>query len=687
MAVQQGRLHERPVRYIKGVGPHRTTQLVQLGIESVEDACYYPPRRYEDRTRLAAIADVKPGDVTTVRGTVLTKTLRRIRGGRTLFEAAIEDATGVLRGTWFHAPYLAQQINVGDDLILYGKLEGGGRPQMIQPEIEPVEAGDESLHVGRIVPIYPVTAGITQRWFRRFIATVLEQHSGQLTETLPDSVRQSRGWPGIIAAVRELHFPTAWVLLELAKQRLAFDELLLLQLALAQRRAGTRAKTKPQRYRLDGPLTQELRRRLPFTLTDSQERVIGELLEDVGQPYPMYRLLQGDVGCGKTIVVIVLIAVAVESGYQVALMAPTELLAEQHARVIASYLGPLGVTVGLLSQGVEPAERKRLTASIAAGKTSVVIGTHALIQRNVTFQRLAFVVIDEQHKFGVIQRAHLAKKAQLPDVLVLTATPIPRTLALSIYGDLSVSTIGELPPGRRPIDTLWMHEAQRQELYAMIRRHLAEGRQGYVVYPLVAEGEAKDLKAATQMAKQLQAEVFAEFRIGLLHGQMKPKDKEKKMRAFAQGELPLLVSTVIVEVGLDVPNATIMVIEHPERFGLAQLHQLRGRIGRGEHPATCVLMSDTSDETVRQRLNAFVQTTDGFQLAEKDLELRGPGTLLGKHQHGWLRFRIADLLRDRVLLESARKEADALIASDPDLSGSAVQPLREQLARFREQPG
>ncbi len=682
----QGRLHEQSVRYVKGVGPHRATQLAQLGIASVEDACYYPPRRYEDRTRLAAIADVKPGEMTTIRGKVLTTTLRRIRGGRTIFEAAIDDATGVLRGTWFHAPYLAQQIHAGDDLILYGKLEGGGRPHMIQPEIEPVEADDESLHVGRIVPIYPVTAGITQRWFRRFIATVLEEHAGELKDTLPDGLRQSKGWPGIVAAVRELHFPTAWPPLEAAKQRLAFDELLLLQLALAQRRSGARAKTKPQRYRFDGPLTQGLRRRLPLTLTASQERVIGELLEDMGQPYPMYRLLQGDVGCGKTIVVIVLIAVAVESGYQVALMAPTELLAEQHVRVITSYLGPLGVSVGLLSQGVEPAERKRLAASIAAGKTSVVIGTHALIQRKITFQRLALVVIDEQHKFGVVQRAHLAKKAQLPDVLVLTATPIPRTLALSLYGDLSVSTISELPPGRRPIDTLWMHEAQRQELYAMIRRHLADARQGYVVYPLVVEAQTKDRRAATQMAKQLQAE-FAEFRIGLLHGQMKPKDKEKTMLAFARGEIHLLVSTVIVEVGLDVPNATIMVIEHPERFGLAQLHQLRGRIGRGEHPATCVLMSDTSDEAVRQRLNAFVQTTDGFQLAEKDLELRGPGTLLGRHQHGWLRFRIADLLRDRMLLESARKEADALIASDPDLSGSAVQPLREQLTRFREQPG
>jgi len=416
---------------------------------------------------------------------------------------------------------------------------------------------------------------------------------------------------------------------------------------------------------------QQLRRRLPFTLTSSQQQVLEELLTDLGRTAPMQRLLQGDVGCGKTIILIFLMAVAVQNGYQVALMAPTELLAEQHARVVASYLEPLGVSIGLLSQGVVLAQRTRMAELVARGKVDVVIGTHALIQRGVSFHRLALVIIDEQHKFGVIQRAHLAKKAVHPDVVVVTATPIPRTLALSLYGDLDVSTIDELPPGRQPITTRWLPESQRKDVYARVREELARGRQGYVVYPLVHEHSAAEFKAATQMAKRLQAEVFPEFRIGLLHGQMRPAQKETTMRAFAKGELRLLVSTVIVEVGLDVSNATIMVIEHPERFGLAQLHQLRGRIGRGTDPATCLVVSDASDESVRSRLAAFVETTDGFALAEKDLELRGPGELLGPRQHGWLRFRIANLARDRALLESAREEARAKV-SDTSQSGKSV---------------
>lgn len=690
-------LHERSIRYVKGVGPHRASRLAQLGIETVEDACYDAPRRYEDRTRLVAIRDAKAGELVTVRGRVLARSLRRVRrgprpargdyrGGQTIVEAAIGDASGVLYGLWFHQPYLAQQLRIGDELILYGRMEGVSRRQMIHPEMERVDEEDErSLHMGRIVPIYHLIGGVGQRWLRQVIATVLERHSAQLTDTLPPTIRQSRGWPGLAEAIRELHFPTSWQALERAQRRLAFDELFTFQLALAQRRARTVANIKPQRYQPDGPLLHGLRQRLPFTLTASQESVLRELVDELCQPHPMQRLLQGDVGCGKTIVVIALMAVAVQSGYQVALMAPTELLAEQHARVIRQHLGPLDVTVGVLSQGVAPADRKRAAKHIAEGTVDIVIGTHALIQTPVTFARLALVVIDEQHKFGVAQRAHLAKKAAVPDVLVMTATPIPRTLALSLYGDLAVSTITELPPGRSPIDTLWIRESQREELYALVRRQLAQGRQGYVVYPLVDERARKDLRAATQMAKHLQADIFPEFRVGLLHGHMKPKQKEHTMLAFARGELHLVVSTVIVEVGLDVPNATVMVIEHPERFGLAQLHQLRGRIGRGEHPATCVLISDADDEAIRQRLTAFVKTTDGFQLAEADLEQRGPGELLGRRQHGWLRFRIASLSRDRTLLEEARRDAAILIARDPTLRDPSLAALRDRLARFRAQ--
>lgn len=697
MVVSQVPLSQRSIRYVKGVGPHRLTQMAQLGVESLEDLCYYPPRRYEDRSHLAAIGDLRPGELVTVRGRLLARTLRRLRRGQTLVEAKLGDDTGILYGVWFNQPYLAQQLTVGEELILYGEVESRPRLQMVHPEIERVEGGDEvSIHMGRIVPIYPLVSGISQRLFRQIVATVLEHEVEELDELLPEPLRHTKGWPRLPQAIRDLHFPSSWEALQSAKQRLAFEELFLFQLALAQRRTRTTTQTKPHRYQFEGPLTEGLQQRLPFALTGSQQQVVNELLADLRQPYPMHRLLQGDVGCGKTIVMIRLIATAVQSGYQVALMAPTEILAEQHARVITAYLGPLGVSVTLLSQGIPAAERKQRAAGIADGRTAVVIGTHALIQTGVTFKHLALVLIDEQHKFGVMQRAHLAKKARCPDVLVVTATPIPRTLALSIYGDLDVSTITELPKDRRPVTTRWMRESQREEVYAAIREQLAQGRQGYVVYPLVEESSVhahakgvgvKERRAATQMAKQLQADVFPDVRVGLLHGQMKPKTKEQTMQAFARGEIRLLVSTVIVEVGLDVPNATIMVIEHPERFGLAQLHQLRGRIGRGVHPATCFLISDPAEGIVRQRLTVFTKTTDGFALAEHDLEQRGPGELLGRRQHGWLRFRIANLVRDRVLLESARAEAIALIRDDPGLRGPSVTALGERLERFRQQPG
>jgi ATP-dependent DNA helicase RecG len=423
------------------------------------------------------------------------------------------------------------------------------------------------------------------------------------------------------------------------------------------------ARRKPQQYAPGGPLLAGLRERLPFSLTPAQERVLAELIGDLGRPFPMQRLLQGDVGCGKTLVMACLTALAAHSGYQVAWMAPTELLAEQHARTLNAWLGPLGVSWVVLSQGLPAAQRQRSLTAIAEGRAAVVIGTHALIQTRVTFKRLALVIIDEQHKFGVSQRALLARKGGMPDVLVVTATPIPRTMALSLYGDLDVSTIDELPPGRRAVQTVWMPERRLQDVYALVRRHLAQGRQGYVVYPRVKEGgedggpdSTQALKAATSMARHLQR-VFGEFRVGLLHGQMRAQDKARAMRAFERREIHLLVTTVIVEVGLDVSNATIMVIEHPEHFGLAQLHQLRGRIGRGEHPATCVVVSDAQEEPVRRRLEAFVQTTDGFALAEQDLSLRGPGELLGARQHGWMRLRIADLGRDRTLLELAQRDA------------------------------
>ncbi|HEX9780777.1 MAG TPA: ATP-dependent DNA helicase RecG [bacterium] len=684
--VPQAPLHERSVRYVKGIGPQRMSRLAELGIRTVEDACWYAPRRYEDRRQLVAIRDVAPGGEVTVRGRVLAAGLRRARGGRTIFEAALGDATGVLQALWFNQPYLARHVARDQELILYGRVEAGPRSRMIHPEVERCEAGDDAaIHMGRIVPVYPLTAGISQRWLRSRLWSIIEQHAGEVEETLPEAIRAPRGWPPLAEAIRAIHFPESWEALAAARERLVFEELLLVQLILAKRRAALEARRKPQRYRLDGPLTGALRHGLPFALTGAQERVLEELLGDLALPHPMARLLQGDVGCGKTIVVIFLMAVVAQSGGQVALMAPTELLAEQHARVLRQFLGPLGVDVRLLSQSVPKPARDQAASDAAEGRAAVVVGTHALLEGHVRFARLWLAVIDEQHKFGVAQRAGLARKGQEPDILVMTATPIPRTLALSLYGDLDVSTIDDMPPGRAPLDTRWMREAERSTLYALIRGELARGRQAYVVYPLVDVRGGSELKSATRMAQHLKRDVFPEFAVGLLHGQMRPQLKERTMLDFARGEIQLLVTTVIVEVGLDVTNATLMVIEHPERFGLAQLHQLRGRIGRGADPSTCVVVSDAEDEAVRARLEAFAGTRDGFLLAEEDLRQRGPGELFGSRQHGWLRLRIADLARDRDRLEGARTEARRLIAQDPALSSPDLAPLAGRLGRFQRE--
>lgn len=683
------------MQYVKGVGPARAAQLKRLGLETVEDVLWAAPRRYEDRSRLRRITDLTPGTAATVRARVVRVALRRTQRGRSLVEAVMGDETGTISCLWFHQPYLIQQVKPDAEFIVYGRLEpgpparrarAGRRLQFIHPELERVGGGEHdaqeaALHTGRIVPIYPLTEGVGQRWYRRVVHTVVSRYASTVAEALPADLRDRLALKPVAWALQQMHFPESWEALDAARRRLVFDELFLIQIRLALRRSRLTARRKPQRYQASGPLTEALFRRLPFALTASQRRVFEELCRDLCETRPMLRLLQGDVGSGKTVVAAALMAVAVQSGYQVALMAPTELLAEQHARVLRGYFEPLGVRVGLLAQGVAPADRKRLIRGAADGTVQMLVGTHALIESAVTFKQLALVVIDEQHKFGVAQRSRLVRKAGTPDVLVMTATPIPRTLALSLYGDLACSTLTELPPGRVPIRTLWYPESSRPEVYRQIREELAAGRQGYVVYPLVDVSDRQALRAATQMAATLKTQVFPEFRVELLHGQMRPRAKESIMGAFVEGRVQLLVSTVIVEVGLDVPNAAVMLIEHPERFGLAQLHQLRGRIGRGTHPATCFALSDTTDETAQKRLAAFAETADGFQLAEQDLELRGPGELLGRRQSGFLRFRMADLTRDQALLDLARQEAFDLVEREPQLGRPDLAPLRERLKR------
>jgi len=683
---------DRPVQYVKGVGPARAAHLARLDIHTVEDLLYTAPRRYEDRSQWVSIRALTPGQIATIRGKILAKGLRRLTGGRTIVEAAVGDETGIVSCRWFHQPYLERQLRVGEEVIVFGTAElaagnarrsVAGRWQMTHPELERVEdeLGDAALHMGRIVPIYPLTQGISQRWMRRTAHAVVHEYAQTLDERLPNELRLKLELPSVSWAVSQLHFPDAMAACETARRRLAFDELLLLQLRVARRRAAWTARRKPQRYQAEGLLAAAFYRQLPFRFTAEQTRVLQELSQDLCSPRPMLRLLQGDVGCGKTVVAAALMAVVIQSGYQVALMAPTELLADQHARVLRDYFEPLGVTVAVLSKQVGSVQRVALMKEIAAGEMRIIVGTHALLTRAVTFHNLAFVVIDEQHKFGVAQRRLLVGKAAMPDILVMTATPIPRTLALSFYGDLACSTITELPPGRQPVRTAWYLESERADVYRLIRDEVRQGRQAYVVYPLVEASERQDVKAATQMAATLQAGAFADLRVGLLHGQMRAREQERVMREFAQGQVQVLVSTVIVEVGLDVPNAAVMLIEHPERFGLAQLHQLRGRIGRGRHASQCLLIIERKDEAVSQRLAAFASTSDGFRLAELDLKLRGPGELLGRRQHGWLRLRVADVVRDRELMELARREAEALVARDPDLALPDHAGLKRALAR------
>ena len=669
------------VQYVPGVGPHRAELLGRLGIATLEDLWWHLPRRHEDRSRFLPIAKLVAEQAQTVKGRIQAVGARRSRRGLAIVEIAGDDGSAVLRALWFNQPYLRRRFRVGAEVILYGKVEDARPRQMVMPEFELVEAGqDDSLHLGRLVPIYPLVQAWTQRPFRAIVHHALERFVPQVVDPLPTALRAKHRLLDLRAALRASHFPKTVEMIARARRRLVFDEFLLLQLALALRRRQVDEERKPMRYAREGRLIAAFRERLPFALTAAQQRVIREILADLERSRPMHRLLHGDVGSGKTVVAAWAALVAVQSGYQVAFMAPTEILAEQHVRTLRAWLEPLGVRLAVLSGGRPAAARRATLAAIAAGEADVIVGTHALIQRGVVFAHLGLAVIDEQHKFGVVQRAALRQKGYAPDVLVMTATPIPRTLAMAVYGDLDISTLDELPPGRRPVRTVWVGESQRSEVYARVRDALRAGTQAYVVYPLIDSSSATDLKTATEMAKHLQVDIFPEFAVGLLHGRMASAEKDEVMRGFREGRIQLLVSTIVIEVGIDVSNATLMLVEHAERFGLAQLHQLRGRIGRGGQESTCIVLSDGGAEA-RARLEALVSTTNGFTLAERDLELRGPGELFGTRQHGLPPLQVGNLLTDGAVLQEAKAAAAALVAADPHLARPELRGLGEQLRR------
>lgn len=681
-------LTQESAQYVKGVGPHRFRLLNRLGIQTIWDLLTYYPRRYEDRSQFIPIARVKVGESHTIKGEVLASGVRQTKTRKmSLFEIAVSDGSRIIYGVWFNQPYLKDYFHVGDKVILYGRIEVFQHLQMSSPEFEILTNDEEdSLHMGRIVPIYPLTQRLTQRPLRGIIYQGLERYLPYAKDPMPGAMMERYHPMPLTKVLQEVHFPSDFTQLKLARERIIFQEFFFLQMAIALRRRQITIE-EGITHQVEGKLTQDFLDSLPFQWTNAQKRVIAEITIDLSSPRPMNRLLEGEVGSGKTLVAIYSLLVAVQGGYQGAIMAPTEILTEQHYRTLQRWLAPLRekgweIRMTLLTGEVTGSQKSQALAMIRTGQIHIVIGTHALIGENVQFQRLGLVVIDEQHRFGVDQRASLMQKGNHPDVLVMTATPIPRTLAMTVYGDLDVSILDELPPGRKATKSYWVEEEKRERVYQFIRQKAKEGRQIYIVYPLIEESEKMDLKAAVKMHRELSKEIFPDLKVGLLHGKMKSLEKERIMENFRNGILQVIVSTVVIEVGIDVPNATVMVIEHPERFGLSQLHQLRGRIRRGEHESYCILIGEAITEEAKQRLSAFVELTDGFRIAEKDLEIRGPGEFLGTRQHGLPELKLANLIRDQEILEQARGEAQQLLEQDSMLEKPGNRLLREELERL-----
>ena len=682
-----------PLQFLKGVGPRKAADFARAGLQSVEDLLYRFPRRYEDRSRLQSIASLREGQTVSISGEVITCGLRATRRpGFRIFEALMRDASGTVRLSWFNSAFLKDQIRAGQRLVVYGTFERNQYSglQITNPQFEVVDDDEiATLHTGRIVPVYERARSITPKMQRRLVADALDPLGPDLPDPLPAELRARLQLPARHEALRLAHFPPIDAPLDElnvfrsgAQRRLILEEFFRFQVGLLLRRREADAERKGHTIRVDDRIREALRGVLPFKLTAGQRAALKQIGQDMQRPQPMNRLLQGDVGAGKTIVAVLAAVLAMENGLQAAFMAPTEILAEQHAQTIRRLLAGTRFRVELITGGVPAATRKHLARQIAAGQVDLVIGTHALVQESTAFHALGLAIIDEQHRFGVMQRATLRAKGLRPDMLVMTATPIPRTLALTTYGDLDVSSIRDLPPGRQPIRTIAKPGSRREEIHAFVRGELEAGRQAYVIYPIIEESEKVDLRAATEMADTLAHEVFPAFRVALLHGRMKQDAKDRVMRAFASGEIHMLVSTTVVEVGVDVPNATVMLVEHAERFGLAQLHQLRGRVGRGAHQSTCVLVYEYPiSEQGQDRLKVMTETTDGFVIAEKDLELRGFGDLSGTRQSGMPALRLGDLRRDHALMVQAREEASAWLASHPD--GERLDELkRKWVERF-----
>lgn len=654
-----------------------------MGISTVEDLLYHVPFRYQDRREIRKIRDLIGGEEGATVGQLARMGRRFVtRSRRWVLEAVVRDETGFLFLRWYNQHrYFEQKYQLGQRVLLFGKVEVGlkGGKWMIHPDMELVEEDEDTA---RLLPVYNKTTEMTVGAMRRLVHGAVNDNIHHVQNGVPTEIAERLGLMDLSAALRYLHMPPLDTdvsalnnAASLAHRTVVFDELFYLQLGMAIRR---RSVVKEDGLSIvPGPLVMRVHKILPFKLTGAQERVLETIFRDMAAPHPMNRLVQGDVGSGKTIVAFCAALAALDSGYQVAFMAPTELLAEQHFRTLKPLADQLDLSLALLTGEIRPQQKQELHALLEQGKIEIIVGTHALIQEKVRFQRLGLAIVDEQHRFGVMQRAALKRSGVNPDMLLMTATPIPRTLALTIYGDLDVSAIDELPPGRKPITTRVFHEGERQKAYQAVKAQLDKGHQAYIVYPLVEESEKSDLKAATNMADELARTAFQGYSLGLMHGRMKGDEKDAVMRRFKAGEHRLLVSTTVIEVGIDVPNATVMLIEHAERFGLAQLHQLRGRVGRGQAESFCFLLAQyTPADESHRRLRVMVETNDGFKIAEADLTFRGPGEFLGTRQSGMPDFRVANIVRDSRILEIAREEAEAWLAKDPDLTAPSSRRLR-----------
>jgi ATP-dependent DNA helicase RecG len=678
-APRQQRLRlETPVTYLKGVGPARAEALRRLGIVTAGDLLYHIPHRYEDASTVSHIASLEPGMQGTVIGRVVSKGVLPTRKGLRIFQAVLRDDSGMIEVSWPGQPFLDRTIRKDDVLLVSGAVRFFHGRQL-QPR-EYVNLGDDAdgTAAGRVLSIYPATEGLSFKVIRGIIESHLDELLPLVTEYLPRELLRVAAVPAIGDALRMVHRPTSIAEAMEGRARLAFEELLFVQILQQRAKSLARVARSGTRFENRRNLTTRLREALPFSLTGAQARVLREIFADMCSEHRMHRLLQGDVGSGKTIVALFAALLAMENGYQAAVMAPTELLAEQHARSMTTLLAPLAIEPILVTGSLRSRARREVATRLAEPGPALVVGTHALVQEATAFARLGLAVVDEQHRFGVEQRKALGAKGESPDILLMTATPIPRSLALTLYGDLDLSILDERPPGRQPITTALRPESARDRVLHFVDREVEKGRQAYIVYPVIEESEKTDLKAATTMYEVLKEGPFARRRVALLHGRMSADEKDAVMRAFRDGKLDVLVATTVIEVGIDVANATVMLIEHPERFGLSQLHQLRGRVGRGAEASYCILLGDVSPET-KQRLDVFVGSDDGFEIARADLQQRGMGDLFGERQSGVPAFRVADPLRDELLNEQARQAADLLLARDPELESAEHAPLRRVL--------